>query len=322
MTAVAAKLNNVSFSVGAIDEQHGIVYGGARSGSEHNIAALDLSTRRMTVVSPMSSSGFGWMSYADGWLVWAQGESDSQLGIWSIQVWNSTTHERRQITTSKLADGSYLTGELVFPVVGHGYVAWNQPVTEQSADLRVYNLATGKKTTLDSGRVSSPVFAGNYLVWAKFTAGAANPSFVFADAATLQPVAVPHELRGPREIGFLAGSSRYLVWTGTPKVGTPNNGTWFVDDLMTGTIQSYGAQNHEFQFPQLAGPFLVWFGADRNSVVDLRSGIGFDIPLPNVVGAASDTIVIAGLPNPKGSVGSSTEIAVLHPSKLSPLQSC
>jgi hypothetical protein len=313
MAHVAATLDGVNFDPGAIDEQDGVVYGGARTGSRPMIVSVALSTGRMTAVAPMSASGFGWMTYADGWLVW------TQPGSLDLQLWNARTHEILQVATGPQMEGtSYLTGALLDPVIGHGYMAWSQPVSSQSAELRVYELATGHVTILDSGDVGSPVFAGADLVWTKRDAGAANPHFVFADANTLQPVAVPTELRDPREIGFVAGSSDRLVWTGTP--GSPD-GTWFVDDLAARTIRTYTASGHYAQFPQVAGPYLVWFGADKNSIVDLRSGAGFDLPLPGGVEAVGDTIVVDRLSGPKGSV-SRTVVSVLHPSRLSSLGPC
>jgi hypothetical protein len=312
MAHVAATLDGVNFGVGAIDEQDGVVYGGAWMGSRPTIASVSLSTGRMTAVAPMSASGFGWMTYADGWLVWIE------PGVLDLQLWNARTHEIRQVAAGpQLAGTSYLTGALVDPVIGHGYMAWSQPVSSQSAELRVYELATGHVTILDSGDVGSPVFAGADLVWTKRDAGAADPHFVFADASTLQPVAAPAELRNPRGIGFVAGAPDRLVWAGT--LGSPN-GTWFVDDL-AGAIRTYTASGHYSQFPQLAGPYLVWFGADKNSIVDLRSGAGFDLQLPGGVAAAGDTIVIDKLSGTKGSV-SRTDVSVLHPSRLSSLGPC
>jgi hypothetical protein len=316
MANIAATLDGVNFAAGAIDEQDGVVYGGAWTGSRSIIASVALATGKMTAIAPMSASGFGWMTYADGWLVWME------PGVLDLQLWNASTHELRQVAAGPQLEGmSYLTGAFVGPVIGHRYMAWSQPVSSLSAELRVYELATGHVTILDSGDVGSPVFAGAYLVWTKRDGGAAHPRFVFADATTLQPVAAPAELRDPREIRFVAGSPDRLVWTGTPASSRPNNGTWFVDDLAAGIIRTYTATGHYFQFPQLAGPYLVWFGADKNSIVDLRSGAGFDLPLPGGVEAAGDTILVDRVSGLKGSV-SRTDVSVLHPSQLSPLGPC
>jgi hypothetical protein len=316
MANVAATLDGTNFAAGAIDEQDGVVYGGAWTGSRSIIASVALATGKMTAVAPMSASGFGWMTYGDGWLVWVE------PGVVDLQLWNASTHEIRQVAAGPQLEGtSYLTGSHNDAVIGHGYMAWSQVVSSTSAELRVYELATGHVTILDSGDVGSPVFAGVDLVWTKREAGADHPRFVFADATTLQPVAPPAELRDPREIGSVAASPDRLAWTGTPGSSSPNNGTWFVDDLAARTISTYTAHDHYFQFPQLAGPYLVWFGADKNSIVDLRSGAGFDIPLPGFVEAAGDTIVVDKLSGPKESA-SRTVVSVLHPSRLSSLGPC
>jgi hypothetical protein len=317
MANVVATLDGVNFGAGAIDEQGGIVYGGAWVGSRTVIASVALSTGRMTEVAPMSASGFDWMTYADGWLVWME------PGVLDLQLWNVRTRELQQVATGPQLEGpSYLTGVYTSPVIGHGYMAWSQPVSPRSAELRVLELATGHVTILDSGDIGSPVFAGPDVVWTKRDAGAAHPRFVFADATTMQPVAAPAELRDPREIGFVAGSPDRLVWTGTPVVTGPSNGTWFVDDLAGGIVRTYRATGHYFQFPQLAGPYLVWFGGDRNSIVDLRSGAGFDLPLPGSVEAAGDTIVVDSVSGLKGRSVGRTDVSILHPSQLSSLGPC
>jgi len=325
MSNSVATLNGINFGPSAVDAERGIAYGYFQSASQQGIAAVDLTTGKMSVVSLMSpsESGVAWMSYADGWLAWAQGESNSVLGIWSIQVWNSQTQEKRQIATSRLADGTYLTGQLVYPVVGHGYVAWNQPVSNTSADVRVYRFATRTMTTLDTGYVSSPVFAGIYLVWGKKGAAAGSQAeFRFADAATLEPVAGPAELSRSYVATYLAGSPDSLLWIAIPQVLSPNNSMMSVDDLATGRVTEYGARNHYLQFPTIAGPYLVWFGADKNSVVDLRTASGFDIPLPGGVAAAADTIVVAKVSSLTGVGAGTTTISVIHPPQLSRLAPC
>src|SRR6266851_7340209 len=172
MANVAATLDGVNFGAGAIDDQGGVVYGGAWTGSRQIIASVALSTGKMTAVAPMSASGFGWMTYADGWLVW------TEPGVLDLQLWKARTHEIRQVATGPQMEGtSYLTGALMDPVIGHGYMAWSQPVSLRSAELRVYELATGHVTILDSGDVGSPLFAGPDLVWTKREAGAAHPRF-------------------------------------------------------------------------------------------------------------------------------------------------
>jgi hypothetical protein len=325
MSKKVATLKGINFGPGAVDDARGIAYGGFSSAHGQGIAAVNLATGKMSVVSLMSQSesGFASMSYADGWLVWAQGEARSALGIWSIQAWNTQTHEKRQLATSRLADGTYLTGQLVYPVVGHGYVAWNQPVSNTSADVRVYRFATRTMTTLDSGYVSSPVFAGSYLVWGKTEAAPDSPAqFLFADATTLASVSGPPELSRPYPATYLAGSPDYMLWIALPQTLTPSNSAMSVDELATGRVTEYGAQDHYLQLPTLAGPYFVWFGGDRNSVVDLRTASGFDIALPGGVSAVGDTIVVATIASLNKSAPSSTSISVVHLSRLSRLAQC
>lgn len=325
MSKKVATLKGINFVPSVVDDMKAVAYGGFMLKREQGIGALSLTTGKMSVVSLMSGSqaGFGWMGYADGWLVWSQAESHDTLGIWSIQAWNAKTHERRQLATSRLADGTYLTGQLAFPIVGHGYVAWNQPVTNTSADLRVYRFATKTMTTLDSGYVSSPVFAGTYLVWGKGQASS-DPAaeFRFADATTLAPVVAPPALSRSYPLTYLAGSPDYLLWIAVEQTSGPDNTVMSVDDLATGQVTEYSAKDHYLQFPTLAGPYFVWFGADKNSVVDLRTGSGFDIPLPGGVSAGGDTIVVATIANFNKSAPSSTTISVVHPSRLSRLAPC
>ena len=325
MSKSVATLDGINFGPSAVDDAGRVAYGFFQSASRQGIGAVDLTNGKMSIVSLMSPSESGavWMNYADGWLVWAQGESHTVLGDWTIQIWNSQTHERRQIASSRLADGTYLTGQLVFPIVGHGYVAWNQPVSTTSADVRVYRFATATVTTLDSGHVSSPVFTGNYLAWGKKAAAAGSQAdFRFADATTLEPVVGPAELRRPYPATYLAGSPEYMLWIAIPQALSRDNSMMWTDELGAGRVRAYDVQNHYLQFPTIAGSYLVWFSTDKNSVVDLRTASGFDIPLPGSIAAAGDSLVVAKLSSPSKASASSTTVSVVHPSQVSRLTPC
>lgn len=264
MSKSVATLDGVNFGPSAVDDEGRIAYGYFSSASQQGIAAVDLATGKMSIVSLISpsESGVAWMSYAAGWLVWAQGESHTVLGSWTIQIWNSQTHEQRQIATSRLSDGTYLTGQLVFPAVSHGYVAWNQPVSTTSADVRVYRFATGAMTTLDSGYVSSPVFAGTYLVWGKkAAAGSSQADFRFADATTLELVAGPTELRRRYPATYLAGSPEYMLWIAIPQVLSPNNSMMWADALAAGRVTEYGVAFRITTSSSRPSPARTWFGS-------------------------------------------------------------
>jgi hypothetical protein len=295
-----AVLQNIEFSVMAVDGD-GNAYGAYKRGTEFGVAEFGA---RFTMIDsmPSSASGPAWMSYRKPWLVWVQGDSQYKLGMWSVHGWNSVTEEKLKLGDSKLVDGTYLENDLTFPVVGDGFVAWSTPTTETSGDVRLYRFDTHESTTLDSGHVSSPVIAGHNLVWAKFTTDQTKASFQMLDVRTLAPVAVPAPLKKPQPISHLAGSNDYLAWTayltGTSPEGAPTFATSLtVDRLSTGQLTQYrlteGDALHYFQFPILAGHFLVWFTATQNSVLDLQTGKGFDIKLPSSVVGNDHQITVA-----------------------------
>jgi len=307
MSTLIASLDGINFGMGAVDDKDGLVFGGVFGASRSYIAAVNLASGKLTEIAPVQLQGFGWMSFADGWLAWPQ----FGLGGSSIQLWNSQTHERRQIVTSGPSDAA----------IGDGEVAWTEGAggDNQTSALRVYQFATGKISSLDSGKLETPVFAGHYLVWTKAPATAPDATFdaalVFADAATLQPMAAPPELSAVRGVANLAGSPDRLVWT-----SQAGSSAWLVDDLPVGIVRTYQSHGHDLQFPQLADPYLAWAGTAGDSMIDLRSGVGFDLPYLGRIEAGGDTVVVDSGVHLKGQ--DRTDIAVLHPSQLSPLGPC
>lgn len=209
----------------------------------------------------------------------------------------------------------------MFPVVGHGFVAWSQPTSQTSVDLRVYRFDTRSTATLDSGKLSSPVISSRYLVWAKFLNGARQPSFRLADVDTLQPGPVPSELSQRHPITFLAGSGDALVWTANPE-GTSTKYSMGVDWLTGGGIHRYTSSSIALQFPFLADDYMVWSDATTSAVLDLHTGSAFEIDVNGYLAASGHTIVLAShTPGPKGAV-TSTSLSVLHPSALSRPGAC
>jgi hypothetical protein len=69
-------------------------------------------------------------------------------------------------------------------------------------------IAGQRAYTLDSGLVSSPVYAGPYLVWGRVDGGVYR--FKAVDSGR-RPVRLPEFLRCPRSIGYPAGSPHYLA---------------------------------------------------------------------------------------------------------------
>jgi hypothetical protein len=123
-----------------------------------------------------------------------------------------------------------------------------------------------------------------------------------ADAETFKPVVVPAALAVPQQIAHLAGSGDYLAWTswihGTSADGLPISTTSLTverlkDGRQTKYVLSENDTFHNFQFPILAGHFLVWFTASQNAVLDLQTGNGFDIKLPSTVVGNDQEIALA-----------------------------
>jgi hypothetical protein len=259
------------------------------------------------------------MSYSDSWVTWEEGESQFNLGDWTIRALDTNTNKQFQLGSSKLPDGTFLSGQLAFPVTGHGYVAWPQPTSSSSVDLRIYRLDTGTVSTLDSGKLSSPVFAGRNLVWAKYSTVGGEPSIQMADADTLQPVAVPTTLVAPRPIVYLAGSPDYLAWT-------ENLSKLVVAELSSGRQSTYAfstnAMTHPFQFPMIVGHFLVWPTGYTNTVLDLHTGGAIEINLPGAVAGSNDVVVAAQIQaGIKGSV-TATTVSTIHLTQESDIPPC
>jgi hypothetical protein len=199
------------------------------------------------------------------------------LDNWSIHAWNQTTGASWVVSTSRLPDGTYVRGQQPLPVVRGTTAAWAQPIPSTTtgivmAEIRTVDLTTRKQSTLDSGRLSSPVFAGQYLAWVKIDADGTYGIHA-VDAMSGQLVALPDRVRRTGAIGYLGGSSQYLAWS------TNNNLELIV--WQVGTTRYYDMvmpdTRHYYQFLQIAGHFVLWYTGTGSSVLDLTTGAAFDI---------------------------------------------
>ena len=315
----AVVLPSTVFSPQAINITDNVAFGYFQSPSQQGVAQLDLHTGQLRVLSVMApkASGVAWMSYSDPWLAWAQGESQTDIGAWTVKALNTRTGQELPLASSQLSGGSN-TGQLSFPVVGAGYLAWSQPASAASTELRVYRFDTGKSVTIDSGRLSSPVIAGNKLVWGKSEGISTQASFRMADPNSLQPIQRPPALAKSREMQYLAGSPDYLVWTeGTASL--------LAYQFRTGQMSDYSfatdALNHPFQFPVVASHYLIWFTGATNTVVDLETGNGFDVDLPSAVAGAEREIVIARTQGTKTGPKSTT-VSTIKLDEIGGLRTC
>jgi hypothetical protein len=262
----------VAFGLSAVAED--VAFGQFTREGSSGVGAVDLRSGQMTPISTYASgvSGLGGLAVEEPWIVWEQLDSTSNLADWSVHAFNRATRAGRVLATSRLADGGYAAGQQPLPVLRHGIAAWAQPKRDGATALLAVDLASGREWTLDTGQVSSPVFAGPYLLWAKVDTGRAY-SFHAVDEKTLQPAELPEPLRGPGSVGYLGGSAEYLVWSDQDST-TLESWEFHTGSRRTFTIAD---RRHFFQFLQVAGDFLVWFGGRTSSVLDLRTGNGFDI---------------------------------------------
>jgi hypothetical protein len=150
--------------------------------------------------------------------------------------------------------------------------------------LKYLDLKSRETRTLDKGRISSPVYAGPYLLWAKLDS-TMGYSFHAVDEKTLQPVELPEPLRHPASVAYLSGSPDHLAWSSQDAArldvwhfGTQNRRSFTVAD-----------RHHAFQFLHLAGGFLLWYGGTASSVLDLSTGAAFDVA--GTVTGSADWIV-------------------------------
>jgi len=272
--AIAGGMN---LHLGAVAEDGRLAFGLLRrSAAEQAAGAVDLATGELTRIAalPAGAAGIGSMAAAGPWVVWEQANSAADLGDWTVRAWDRDTGETLDLATSRLPGGQQSFGQAPLPVAGHGLVAWAQPQARQAtypvAKVQLYDLASRRVTVLDVGRVSGPVLAGADVVWARIEADGSY-SLRAVDAATLRPARLPERVRTPGTVGYLAGSDRYLVWSGDRqelhawRLGTNEYGDY------TGDLR------HPFQFLRLAGDFTLWYAGLPSTVLDLRTGRAFDV---------------------------------------------
>jgi hypothetical protein len=281
--------DGVRFGVGALAGDS--MFGQFNSTSGNGIAELDMKTGRLTEILSFGAdvSGMGGMAVDLPWLIWEQLDSQTNQFDWSLHAWNRNTGVGTVLSTSHQNDGTFVVGQQPLPVINQGVAAWAQPVPAEAgqarAEIRVLDLSTDEILTLDSGEVSSPVYAGPYLLWAKKTKN--DFSFQAVDARTLKPVTVPEGLHDPGDIAYVAGSTNYVIWSNQDYTSLT---AWRIDSSHHREFASPDHRHH-FQFLQTSGDFALWFGGAASSILDLRTGKAFDVQ--GTVAGSSDRIGIA-----------------------------
>jgi hypothetical protein len=319
-TVTTAK--GVTFAVGAVAGS--IAYGALNSAAQSGIAKLDFRTRRLTMISrfPPRAGGMGAMAIDPPWLVWEQTDSRTDLGDWSIHVWNLASGTGSVLATHpRLSNGGDGVGYIPSPVLSNGVAAWAQPTPGPGgyqAEVRAASLATGKVSTLDTGQVLSPVYAGPYLIWGK-TDNTGRVALRAADASSFRPVATPGPLRNPGPVSNLGGSPEYLAWSSTANANILT--AWPAGAARVLRFTQSGA-DHPFQFLQLAGHFLLWYTGTGSSVLDLRTGNAFDVQ--GTLAASADAIAVdqsTVQPVPKGTFAAS-RVSILAIAEMPGIPRC
>jgi hypothetical protein len=189
------------------------------------------------------------------------------------------------VQQSQVADGSEIPGSEPVPVVRGGHAFWPQPLAtntpvQRIAQMRDVDLSTSESRVIATGVISSPIIASTYVMWASHT-GADGDASGFAlnaiDPSTGRPVALPDAVAHPGEVGSLAGSPDAVVWT------TKALDTAVVHSMSTGeetamVHSAAGDGNHQLQFLQLAGNYLLWASPVGFVVADLRTGVSRGLP--------------------------------------------
>jgi len=310
MVALPAGL---SFGVGAAAVGGAVVYGQFRSPTGEGIARLDLTNGRLTPIAsyPPGASGLGWMVAEAPWLVWEEGDSSTDMGSWSLHAWNQRTG--RQLVLARSGGGNAPAGQPPLPALRDEAVAWAQPVPgggpAPRAQVHLVDLARGRDTVLATGTVSSPVFAGPYLIWARMD-GRGTTTLQAVEASDLRPASLPGGLAHPGSVGYLAGSREYLVWSSADLARLT---AWLVGSDRSTTYTS--DLRHPFQFLQLAGHFVLWFGGATSSILDLETGAAFDVP--GTIAGSADAVV-ASQPAP----GAGGRVSAVPLSELDPGPGC
>jgi hypothetical protein len=210
------------------------------------------------------------------WVVWEQLDSQRDMSNWSIHAWNQDTRTSWVVATSRQGDGTYVPGPQPVPVLRHAVVAWAQPIPSGrgyvQAELRLMDLPSRQQSTVDTGRISSPVYAGPYLAWGRLSDDGAY-SLRAVEAATRRAVTLPDRVSRPASIGYLGGSPQYLAWTSQDQRELL---VWRVGSTHYDHFTSPDTR-HYFQFLQIVGHFVLWYGGTASSVLDLNTGNAFDV---------------------------------------------
>lgn len=293
------------------------------------LGELDPRTGGWRSLSPMppNAAGVGSVDVALPWLVWQEGDSSSQQDDWTVHALNLNTDRSLLLATSQVRDGGFLPGPLPLPVVRGNEAAWAQPVSAGTSEVKVENLDSGATKILAEGLLSSPAFAGPYLLWAQKGA-AGTTSFHAVGARSLAPIRLPGALRGTQSVLYLAGSSQYFIWSRDDQSGLSGLMVWRIGQSKVREYVAAG-QVAPFQFMQLAGHYVLWNTGIAAFLMDLRDGSGFQAPggsagaVPALAGSSQYLVLSTRRNNPSTKVGpAQSSVATVPLGSLPTLPPC
>lgn len=253
-----------------------LLYGQVTTTSRTSIAQVNINTGQLGMIAglPPSAAGVGAMAAAGSWVVWQEGDSAYQPADWRVRAWNSRTGAITLLASSAMSNGTFVQGQPPIVVLQGDHAAWAEPMGSTVYQITVVNLATGQRHVLVTGRASSPVYVGGYLLWAQEQADGST-FFRSVNAVTLKSVTLPTALRGPQSVLYLAGSPQYLAWSNQSssalmvwRTGAPFY-TQFLPQIPLPHVQ----------FIQLSGHFALWYSGTADNVLDINSGKGFVGPV-------------------------------------------
>jgi hypothetical protein len=273
-----ATFPTMGFLVSAVAGRRAYGFFSTQAGDE-GIAVVELRTGALTqlVTFPADSSGLISLAVGGHWLAWVQGNSRFQPLDWTLFARNLQTGEQLTLATSRQPDGTIVAGPQPQLALRDGLLTWAQPIASTvpggAAEARVYDLQARRQSVLDTGQVNSPVFGGRLVVWGHIL-GKGTTELRAVDASTLRPIALPEQIRSQPGVLFLAGSSRFLVWSTDYQHAL----AWRMKD---GQLTSYAISDkrNPLQFLQLSGHFLMWYTGFPFAVLDLDTGGAFDTPV-------------------------------------------
>ena len=278
------------------------VFGQYNTATSSGIARLDLSTGRVEklVAFPPNASGTASIAASPPWLAWTVGNAKENVFDWTVMAMNLETGETLALAKSRGADGTFLPGQQPVLSLRGSTLVWSQalpgPLTQYQSEVHRYDLGAHRDQLIAKGRVSTPAYAADLLIWAE-RGGDGSYAFHVVDAETLAPKEIPAVLRDPGSIIFLGGDAKHFAWTAEGllqvnvwRVGANERRTYRAPDI-----------KHYFQFLQFAGDYLLWYSGVTSAVLDLRTGALIDVA--GSLAGSDDLIVVEGPVRPRDAKG-------------------